>query len=417
MPIDPMFSESILSSFRGMAKEMDDKNITGPDVDQMKAALGRMEQLANELSDLNEFNGLIMQENLYMKFSDHYGRALSNASKAQYQVNSNVYDEKSDRQLMNQTLNAYRDAIKRLQEAKKENVKQHGEKASKVFLDTDHLIKPIEDVIKLGESGITYAAFLRMMIEQGMDKAMEGSIVGRNAIVYSKEFYEAGKISPHYDERETRNLALYDELTATSKFHVPSILKYNLGCEKIAVEIDPKIKKWDAIKDAFDRILSELSFWSMANMTFAHTLEPWSMAANPREAVKRTVECTPGEHAVQLKQFKKYFGLDFYDIFTHEIFLWDVTWHHIWYSQEYINFLKDEVKPICLPGNKLSPELVSKMEKIYKEDRMRNPDLHKVAERYKENHDKYFGEGTYEAKHGPIAKYGGGAASWNLAEF
>jgi hypothetical protein len=412
MAIDPMFSDSILGTFRGMSKEMADKNITGEDVEAMNATLARMEQLAHDLSDLNEFNGLMMQENLYMKFSDHYGRALSNASKAQYQVNSNVYDEKTDAQLMKQTLNAYKDAITRLKEAKKDNVKQHGEKASTVFLDTDHLIKPIEDVIKLGESGIGYATFLRSIIEQGMDKAMEGSVVGRNAILYTKAFYEAAKISPHYDDRETKNLALYDELVAKSKFQVPSVLKYNLGCEKIAVEIDPLIRKWDAVKNAFERILSTLSNWCMAHMSYAHTIDPWAMASDPRAAVKEDLECNPGELQVQLRQFKKYFGLEFNDIFTHEIFKWEVKWHAMWYSQEFVNYMKDEAFVHCMPGKRMPAELILKMEKIHKEDRMRNPELHKVAERYRDNHDNYFGEGIYEGKYGPIKNYGGNAKAW-----
>ncbi len=32
------------------------------------------------------------------------------------------------------------------------------------------LITPIEDVIKLGESGINFPAFLRLMIEKGLDR-------------------------------------------------------------------------------------------------------------------------------------------------------------------------------------------------------------------------------------------------------
>jgi hypothetical protein len=417
MAIDPMFSDAILGTFRGMSKEMTDKNITGPDVDEMNKALGRMEQLAADLTDLNEFNGLMMQENLYTKFSDYYGRALSNASKAQYQVSGDVYDEKSDKQLMDQTLKAYRDAIQRLKDAKKESVAQHGEKASHVFLNTDYIIKPIEDVIKLGESGVSYPYFLRKMIEDGLDKAMEGSVIGRDAIIYSKDFYDSAKISPLYEIRESMQLALYDELCAKSKFSVPSLLKYNLGCEEIGVNINPQIKKWEAIKDAIERILEKISNWSMAHMSYAHTIDPWAMADNPKAAVVKDIECNPGELEVQLKHFKKYFGLEFHDIFKHEVFIWEVTWNHMWYSQEYLTYLRDEIFPICKPENKIPSELISKMEKIHKEDRMRNPELHKVAERYRTNHDKYFGEGNYEEKHGKVTVYGGNSPAWNLASF
>lgn len=417
MPIDKMFSDAMLGTFRGMAQEMKDKNITGTDVDEMNNCLTRMEQLAEELSDLGEFNGLLMQENLMMRFSDHYGRALSNASKAQYQVSGTVYDEKTDQQLMNQTLNAYRDAIKRLEEAKKASVEYHGKKASDVFLNTDHLIKPIEDVIKLGESGLTYATFLRKMIEMGMDKAMEGSVCSRVAIVYIRDFYTAAKISPLYEEREEAHLKLFDELASNSKFKSPSLLKYNLGCERIDAGMEPKIKKWDAIKTAYENILETLSNWSMAHMSFAPTLEPWSMAENPRAAVKRDIECDPGKLEIQLIQLKKYFGMTFEDVFKHEVFVWDVNWQHLWYSQEYTTFMRYDVFPVCKPGNKLGAELISKMESIYKEHRMRNPDQNKINERYRINHNQYFGEGTYEAKHGVPQPYLCNAKSWDLTTF
>ena len=42
-----------------------------------------MEQLAKELSDFNEFSGLLLQEGLQMKFSQHYGAALASQAKQQ----------------------------------------------------------------------------------------------------------------------------------------------------------------------------------------------------------------------------------------------------------------------------------------------------------------------------------------------
>lgn len=417
MAIDKMMSDAILGTFRNMSQEIKDKEYTGEDVDKMNAALARMEQLAEELSDLNEFNGLMMQENLYMKFSDHYGRALSNAQKGQYQLQGDVYDEKADQQLMKQTLDAYKQAIKTLRDTKKESVKTHGEKASKVFFNDDALVKPIEDVIKLGESGISYPEFLRRMIELNMDKAMGGATVSRDAQIYSIDFYSAGKINPYYEERENAYLKLFDELAAKSPVGAISILKYNLGNEVINVGIDPKIKKWDSVKHYWESVLDGLSWWSLAHMSFAHTLEPWSMAKDPRASVRESIECDPGEIQIKLQQLKKYHGLSFHDIFKHESFIWEVTYNHLWYSQAYVEFMIEEVFPTCFPGKRMSPEQTAKMEKLYKEDLYRNPETSKVLERYRVNHDKYFGEGSFYEKNSRPEPFSGKSTPWDLGSF
>ncbi len=417
MPLDQATAEAMIGTFRNMAKEITDKGHTGEDVDKMKIALFRMEELSQQCNDISEFSGLLMQENLYMKFSDYYSRVLSNAAKEQYQVNATTYDETADNKLLQQTLKAYRDAINRLRDAKKENIKQHGEKASQVFFNDEALIKPIENVIQLGESGYTYPKFLKLMIENGMDKAMEGSIVSKDSIVYSKSFYEAAKINPHYEKREIAFLDKWDELSAKAKFGIASVFKYNLACEVINAEIDPQIERWEKTKSYWENVLSLLCDWAMAHMSFAHQIEPWAQAPNPRAAVQETIDCEPGKLEIRLTQIQKYFELSFNDIFKHETFLWDVQWQHLWYSQEFTTFMRDEVFRFCKPGNRMPSELSTKMEKIYNEKRMRNPDQNKINERYRDNHNKYFGEGDFEKKYGMPKPYVCNAKSWTLETF
>ncbi len=417
MGLDPMFADAILGTFRNMSRELKDKEISGEDFDKMNSYLARMEELAQKHDDMNEFNGIVMQENLYGKFSDHYGRALSAASSAQYSVGGAVYDDAADQKLLKQTLDAYRNSIATIKQMKKENVEMHGETASKVFVKDDLLIKPIQDVISLGEAGHTYGTFLRLMIEKGLDKAMEGSIVSRDAIIYSRDFYAAGKINPHYEERENKLLEKWDELCAKSKIGVASVLKYNLASDIIYDTYEPKIKLWYNTNSTWDKALTLISEWAMAHMSFAPSLEPWSVAPNPRASVQETIDCEPGKLEVRLAQLKKYFGISFHDIFKHETFLWDCTHHQMWYSQEYIMYLRDEVFQHCKPGNKMPQELISKMEKIWNEKRMRNPDQNKLNERYRDNHNKYFGEGNFEEKYGMNPPYECNASSWDLSNF
>lgn len=417
MPLDESLSGAILGTFRTMAQDIKDKKFTGDDVDQMNAALARMEELAQQHSDMNDFNGAMMQENLFMKFSDFYGRALASGSSAQYQLKGEGYGPEQDKQLLDQTVNAYRDAIKRLQQAKKDTIAAQGEKKASVFLKEDLLIKPIQDVINLAESGISYALFLRYMIEQGLDKAMEGSIATREGLIYSRDMAVAMKASPYEALKAEDHLANFDYLTSITKFNTPSVLKLNLANEKSDLPHNINYKRWYAIQEHWEKVISNLSDWAIAHCSFAHTLEPWSMAANPAAAVRETIECNPGAIAVRLNQLERNFGIDFNGIFEHETFIWEVQYFKLWYSQEYISFLKNEVYPICKPGQKLSDELISKMESIYKENKLRNPELHRVLDEYIKVHDSYFGAGAYEAEHSRPEKYESGAAAWNLNVF
>ena len=135
MGLDPMFADAILGTFRNMSKELKDKDISGEDFDKMNSYLNRMEELAQKHDDMNEFNGIVMQENLYGKFSDHYGRALSAASSAQYSVGGAIYDDAADQKLLKQTVDAYRNSITTLRNAKKRNCGARRRNSRKCFFE------------------------------------------------------------------------------------------------------------------------------------------------------------------------------------------------------------------------------------------------------------------------------------------
>lgn len=417
MPLDSTMSDAMLGTFRNMAKEIKDKEYVGEDVDKMNEVLARMEELTQIHSDMNDFSGAMMQENLYMKFSDHYGRALGAGMSGQYQLKGEGYGPEQDKQLLDQSLNAYRDAIKRLEQAKKESVQTHGEKKSGVFFKESLLIKPIQDVIDLGESGLTYGTFLRKMIELGMDKAMEGSVVMKDSLIYLRDMMEAIKASPYEGMKCEDHILNFEHLVSITKFNVPPTLKFNLANEASDIPHDINAKRWYAIKNYWETIISHLSDWAIAHCSFAHTLDPWAMAKNPTASVRETVECEPGEIAIFLNIMQRNFDVDFNGIFEHETFAWEVEHHKLWYSQEYITFLKNEAYPHCQPGKKMPADLITKMEGIYKGKKLSNPNLHLVVEKSIEVHDNYFGKGSYAAEHGLPDKVPSNAAAWNLATF
>lgn len=230
MPIDPAMLDATLGTFRTMAKEINDKGISSEVVDKMNATLARMETLGQEMSDYTDFSGKMMNENLYGQFSDYYGKAL--ATEAQSSQDENGYD---DATLLKQTVDALKDAIKRIEDGKKDAIAEANkmrvvegtkmfkgmldrgnagigmtakefnkfEKLSGVNLDkeaeniqaeqeanlsrhsnaheidvdfkTALLTEPLQKLIDLGEQpGMTLPKFLTIQIEKGLDKAAQG---------------------------------------------------------------------------------------------------------------------------------------------------------------------------------------------------------------------------------------------------
>lgn len=413
MPIDPVFADSILGTFRTMAKEVTDKGASGPDYDTMMTAMNRMEQLAREMDDLNDFNGAMMQENLYFTFSNAYGQVLGALAAPKYQVQGNEYGEAQDQQLLNQTLNAYRDAVNKLIETKKENIQRVGAQEAKLF-DEESYARPVREVIALGESGYSYPQFLSEMIKRGLDKAMEGATANREVQLYTLNYYKAGAFNPLYIQREQECIDLFDSLKAKSVIGVPEPFQYSLGVDAIHHKYEGPLEKWNAIRDHWEKILDNLSWWTLSWCSFATTIEPWSMAENPRAAVRETQECNPGELGVLLRQFQDYFSLNFEAIFTHETFVNEVQGNFLWYSQEYIDLIRNEIFPAAKPGGSPSSQAIAKAEDIYRGDRMRNPELHLVNERWRKFYNGFFGEGYYEKKFPSAAPEVSKAAPWRV---
>ena len=106
MPVDKMIVDAMLGTFRNMLQECRNKNFSGDDLEAMASVLARMEQLGVEMDDTGAYSGMLVQEGLFMKFSDHYSKVLSAAAQQAGSANSGVYDEAADKQLLQNTLNA-----------------------------------------------------------------------------------------------------------------------------------------------------------------------------------------------------------------------------------------------------------------------------------------------------------------------
>ena len=415
MAIDPMISNAMIDPFRNMLKDVEAKGLENEHVDAMKEKLARMDQLASEMDDINQFNATLMTEDLFNKFSQAYSAALAGAAKAQQEEGG--YDDAS---LLEQTLNGYRDAVKRLKEGKEAAIQEASSdnagadtsvEVTALFKDSA-LIEPIEKAIQLGESGISLPEFLREMIEKGLDKAMEGSGVTREGMEYLLGWAKASMVSPHHIVKREKILAGYDTLIAKAPFGVPDSLEATLMEAKIDHEFVPPITKWYAVVDTWERVLNSIDHWIISYCSFAPHIEPWSMAYNPKEAVIRTQETEPGKFKVYEKLLLEYHGFGWDDIIANETFLYEIEAKRLSYSKQRIAFLREQVYPHCRPGSNPPKEVIAEAERMRKEKLEVNPELGKAAQRTAEFYDSVFGDGRFVQKYGKIRMVDSNAEPW-----
>jgi len=425
MPIDDMMLNPMLDPFRNMLKEVEEKNLSGENYDKMKDALDKMETLGQEHSDIMTFNGALMQENLFSKFSDHYGKLLAESAKKEGEAKG--YDDST---LLKQSIDALKNAIteikrnyqasidesKKYKSAKNKKLDQSIENA--ILNDPTIIIKGIEDLIQLGEQeGMTLPKFLRLQIETGLDKAMEGSVVVKNGLQFIYDATTASATTPYSILVDKEKLEAFDFLANKSEFNIPNQKELSYLHRDIDYKYRHQIAEWKEIKYRWEQFLSDLSFWSMAYTKIAPYIEPWCLADDPIEATIKTQKTIPGIFQEELKLFKKYFGMSFLDAFKHQTFKWDIENFHIGESQEYVEFLIEEVFPHCIPFKDLPQEAINKRLAFREENRINNPDTYKAIEKFKLFYDGYFGNGRFIDKFGEIEVNNSNAKPWDILNF
>lgn len=472
MPIDEFLLNPMLDPFRKMVKEIEDKGVTGEDYDAMKAAMDRLEELGREKDDLNDFNGAMMQENLFGILSDRYGKCLAAEAGGGEATDPDNFD---DGALLKQMVDALKGAVQRIKDGKQEakdraenydagataqagmefamrnkeqfglegvddsqftnNMdeivddanKEYNEKKALIADEIDALfndkmlIEPIEKLIALAEEpGMNSAKFLRIQIEKGMDKAMEGSVVLRDGLVYSKKMTDANPPSPYHLTKVDRYIQVFDEMAAVAPFEVPDSLQLQFAHNRIDHELEPDIIRFDKIKDHWEWIIGHLDQWMKAHSKHAMGLDYYVMIPGlepKKRAIESDKDCLPGEVKVLVKIMDDYWGYSFHDIFTHETFIHEVKWDYLPYSQEYMTFLRDKVFPACVPMQHCPQELVDEWDRMYEAKKLSNPHWHHIHERNQKVMDEVFGEGYYLKKFGAITPNGSMAEPWNVEAF
>ena len=218
MPIEKTYSDAMLGTFRNMLQDCKDKNLSGEAFDTMMTAMNRMESLALEMDEPGAFSAKLMTEGLFTEFSTAYGNLLAAEGQKKY-ASTGPYD---DNKLLQQTLSAYENSLLQLH----------------VHPDKERLQAPIQNVIDLGRSGINYPTFLRLLIEKGLDKAMEGSALSREALLKDIQ-WAADLVLPVYEKRNSTLLEKYDEMVADAAFGVPDSVVFSMERFRIESEFQP----------------------------------------------------------------------------------------------------------------------------------------------------------------------------------
>ena len=77
MAVDKSLLDAITGGYKFYLDDMKSKNITGQYYDEVERLFKRIEELGEECSDMNELYAKMQNENITVKMSDAYTRALT----------------------------------------------------------------------------------------------------------------------------------------------------------------------------------------------------------------------------------------------------------------------------------------------------------------------------------------------------
>lgn len=379
MAVDKAMADAILDTYRNMYREMEEKGAAGESFQRMGETLFKMENLAQECSDIASFSAKLTTENLFIEFSNAYSETMADMMKGEYSADG------GDELLLEKTLESYESSIK--------NLKGHP--------NYEQLKTPIEDLIELGKSGISYPVFLRTAEEKGLNKAMEGDIVVREAIISDEIFAEFMHL-PLEVEKQQKILEVHDELAARSQFKLVDSFEFGLERQRIEWEYEPLINRWDMVIRLWEKMLENVYDWLDSYCSFAPHDDRWADmrgSAYTMRNIKRTQECNPGILKAREKIFQDYFQMSWDDIFNHETFQNEYAANRVWYSDETLELIKMAYNH-CKPFKKPDKDLIHQAEVIYSQKRYKRPDAFKYSAEDKEKFITLFGEDKWNEMFG-----------------
>ena len=428
MAIDKTLLDSIAGGYKFYLDDMKNRGVTGEHYNTVENLYNRILELGEECTDMNQMYAKMQNENIVVKMSEAYTKALTEEGNKKYASNSgSLYD---DSYLMKNNLDALRNSIQALRD-NFDNMLKNATPSQRMRILVEHdpqtIIKSIEDMIALAEQpGMTYPNFLRLQIEQGLDKAVEG-VMTRQFLEKTIATHKA-LMSPELDIRMwEEKLDEYNKTAALNKFNIVDMHEWELISDGIERKYQPEREKRTKILDLFSNILEKIDQWAVAYCKYPpHELMPWNtmpyqQAINDLKRIQKTF---PGIIKEFEKQLDKYFGLKFTDIVDNTEFRHHVEANFIDDSQALVEFLINEVYPHCKPFCDLPDELVQKREQLHRNNCEGNPGRLEPYLRLKRHYNDIYGEEYMEKFMNEIdlgkadkAKCNSSATPWNYDTF
>lgn len=375
MPVDKAMADAILDTYRNMYREISEKGVESESFKAMETALRRMEALAMETDDITDFTAKLTTENLFIQFSNAYSETMAALLRGEYS------GDDGDEILLEKTLEAYENSIKNLEADPNYEI----------------LKAPIEELIELGRSGISYAVFLRTAEEKGLYQLLEGDLVVRDSIMRDRTFAEFMHL-PLEVEKQDKLLKIHDKLVADSPFKVADSFQFGLERERLDWEYAPLITGWNITIRLWEKMLMNVYDWLDSFGSFAPHDERWVDLRGQTftmRNIKRTQECNPGVLRAREVVLQDYFQLGWDDIFQHETYINEYQANRVWYSDETLELIK-KAYPHCQPYQKPPEELVNQAETIYTQKRYKRPEAFQYSSEDKEKFISLFGEQKWD---------------------
>ena len=427
MAVDKSLLDAITGGYKFYLDDMKSKNITGQYYDEVERLFNRIEELGEECSDMNELYAKMQNENITVKMSDAYTRALTEEGNKNYMPqNGEVPD---DSQMFKNTVDAMRNCIKALRDNFDnllEKATESGRMRMMVENNPETLIKSIEDMIAVSEEpGMTYANFLRIQIERGLDKAADG-IVTRDfikSIIESKSAVMEPEIEIKVWEEK---LDEYNKEASKNKFNTVDIHVWDLISDRIERKYRPEIIRHECIFEIFKQIVYDLNYWTLSYcFSFAPSeVAPWDFMPYEKavEDMIKVEHIMPGIIYEREKLLFRYFGLRLKDIVKDAYYLNHIKSNAITDSQDIVEFLLLEVYPQCKPFCSLTQDLIDKRTSLHKEKKEFNPDMKEYYLRFKRFCNSKYGEEWMEKflKEQGLSEnleYCSNSKHWTLEEF
>jgi len=375
MPVDKAMADAILDTYRNMYREISEKGVESESFKAMENALRRMEALAMETDDITDFTAKLTTENLFIQFSNAYSETMAALLRGEYS------GDDGDEILLEKPLEAYENSIKNLEADPNYEI----------------LKAPIEELIELGRSGISYAVFLRTAEEKGLYQLLEGDLIVRDSIMRDRTFAEFMHL-PLEVEKQDKLLKIHDKLVADSPFKVADSFQFGLERERLDWEYAPLITGWNITIRLWEKMLMNVYDWLDSFGSFAPHDERWVDLRGQTftmRNIKRTQECNPGVLRAREVVLQDYFQLGWDDIFQHETYINEYQANRVWYSDETLELIK-KAYPHCQPYQKPPEELVNQAETIYTQKRYKRPEAFQYSPEDKEKFISLFGEQKWD---------------------